>query len=350
MKDRQQYLILIPAFNPNKKLLQLINDLKEYNFDILVINDGSLKNNIFNTLKQKNKCFLLEYSENHGKGYAMKYGIKYYLKNLYDKYLGIITVDSDYQHIPNDILEIVNNMESNKIVLGSRDFNLENVPLLNGIGNKITSIIFKLLYGYKVSDTQTGLRGIPNMYLDDCLNIKGDRFEYEMEQLIYFVNKKINIKEVNIETIYYSNSDSKFNKIIDSLKIYEVMLKESFKFLITSLISAVLDLVLFILFLNVFYSMGDLSIIFATFIARICSEFVNFNLTKLFVFNSKEKFKDIIWKYYILSFIKMVMSALMVVLISKFIVRSETLIKIIVDSLIYFLSYRIQKKYIFKTS
>jgi len=127
------------------------------------------------------------------------------------------------------------------------------------------------------------------------------------------------------------------------------MLKESFRFLVTSLMSAILDINLFTIFLKVFNNLGDLSIIFSTFIARIAADFMNFNLTKYFVFDSTEDSKNILFKYYILSFLKMIISALSVLLISKFIFISKTIIKVVVDLLIYFLSYKIQKKYIFKT-
>jgi len=210
-------------------------------------------------------------------------------------------------------------------------------------------MVFKLLYGRKIFDTQTGLRGIPNKYLENCLEIPGNRFEYEMEQLIYFVNRSINIEEISINTIYYAKSESKFRKGIDSMKIYKVLLKESFRFLVTSLVSSFLDIILFTIFINTFASLGDISIFIATFIARIMADFLNFNLTKYFVFNSNEDSKNILLKYYILSFSKMGMSAFLVLLISKVIPINKTIIKVVVDTLIYFLSYRIQKKYIFKT-
>ena len=137
--------------------------------------------------------------------------------------------------------------------------------------------------------------------------------------------------------------------IIDSMKIYKVMLKESFRFLVTSLVSSFLDIILFTIFLSIFSSIGDLSIIFATFIARIIADFLNFNLTKYFVFNSNEDSKKILLKYYLLSFSKMALSAILVLLISKVIFINKTIIKMVVDILIYFMSYRIQKKYIFRT-
>jgi len=343
-------VILIPAYNPSDKLLKLLKELKKDKYKIIIVNDGSSKDNkIFSKLKDM-KYTVLEYSENHGKGYALKYGIKYYLKNLKDKYDGIITVDADYQHLPKDINKIATSITSDTIVLGSRDFNLKSVPILNRIGNKITSMVFKLLYGFKITDTQTGLRGIPNKYLEEAIQIDGDRFEYEMNFLIYFVNHKISLKEIFIETVYYERSESKFHKVIDSIRIYRILLKESFRFLVTSLISSGLDLTLFTLFLYVFSVFGnDLSIILSTFFARIIADFLNLNLTRLFVFDTKEDFKQILWKYYVLSFSKLFASALLVLLISKLLPFNKTLIKMVVDITIYFISYMVQKKYIFKT-
>ena len=347
MKD---YIILIPAYNPSSKLLELINDLRKYNVKILIVNDGSITGkNVFNKIKKINNCVLLEYNDNKGKGYAMKYGMQYYLDNLKNDYKGIITVDADYQHIPSDINKLAINMGVDTIVLGSRNFYLKDIPLTNKIGNRLTSFIFKMLYGIKISDTQTGLRGIPNRFIKEAIEIEGNRFEYEMEFLIHFVNSKVDIEEIDIETIYYHKSESKFNKIIDSMKIYKVMLKESFRFLVTSLISSFLDIILFTVGMNVFANLNDLAIIFSTFFARIAADFLNFKLTKYFVFNSNEDEKNILFKYYILSFAKMFTSALCVLLINKIININTTVIKMVVDILIYFISYRVQKKYIFKT-
>ena len=351
MENTNNYLILISAYNPSKQLERLVKDLNDLNLDLLIINDGSTENKeIFTKLREQYKCNILEYVVNKGKGFALKYGIKYYLDNL-KGYKGIITVDADYQHIPNDIIKIIEAMNQNKktIVLGCRNFNSINVPFLNRTGNKFTSLVFKLLYGKKIIDTQTGLRGIPNCYLKGCLNIDGDRFEYEIGELIYFVNNNINIKEINIETIYYETRESKFHKIKDSIRIYKIILKESFRFLITSLLSSFLDIILFTILLAILSNYGDISIILATFGARIIADLLNFYLTKNFVFYSVVETKKIILSYYLLSFIKMALSACLVLLISKYIFISKTIIKMIVDILIYFLSYRIQKKYIFKT-
>ena len=344
----KEYIVLIPAYNPNNKIIKLVKKINDLNYKVIIVNDGSSKENkYFEQLKDNN--IVLEYPENFGKGYALKYGIKYYLDYCFNDYKGLITADADYQHLPVDIDNLRAKAKDDVVLLGSRNFNQKNVPLPNRLGNKITSFVFQILYNQKISDTQTGLRLIPNRYLDECLEIEGNRFEYEMQMLIYFANKKIPMQEIEINTIYWSKKESKFKKVVDSLKIYHVLLNESFRFLVTSLVSSFLDIILFTISLSVFSSLGDISIIFSTFLARIIADFLNLNLTKYFVFNSKEESHKILFKYYILSFSKMAMSAFLVLMFSKLILINKTVIKMVVDILIYFISYKIQKKYIFKT-
>ena len=345
-------VVLIPAYNPNQKLINLVLQLKNNFSKIIIINDGSNRKSkkIFQELTNYPECTILEYPENRGKGYALKYGINYYLENLKDNYQGIITADCDYQHKPEDIINIALKLLGNQdsIVLGVRNFHLKNIPFPNRFGNLLTSFIFKFLYGIKIEDTQTGLRAIPNRYLNLCLETNGNRFEFEMNMLIKAVKNKINILEVPIETIYYSKGESKFNKFKDPIIIYKVLFTEYLKFIISSLSCSLIDVILFSMFLQLFINVNsNIQIIMATFFSRIITDF---NINKTIVFNSHENIKKIAIKYYILSFSKMMVSALFVLLIHHLLINiNETYIKIVVDTFIYFLSYKIQKKYIFKT-
>lgn len=341
-------VIIIPAYNPNKRLNKLINNLS--NYKIIVVNDGSKKDKIFKYLSDN--IIYLSYKENKGKGYAIKYAINYYLEFLKNDYKGVITVDADYQHLPVDIDKInyrlIGNQDS--IILGSRNFDTKDTPKMNKFGNRLTSNIFKMFYGTYLKDTQTGLRGIPNRYLNLCLEIDGDRYEYEMNQLIEFNKKNINIIEENIDTVYYKDKSSSFKKIIDSIRIYRVLFTEYVKFIITSLIASLFDVMLFTIFnLSLVSINNSLNIFISTIFARIIADFINYYLTNYFVFDSREKAKDILFRYYLLSCIKMIISAIIVILLSSIISINSTILKVIVDLFIFFISYKVQKKYVFKT-
>ena len=349
-------VLLIPAYNPSQKLIKLVKDLGNDFKKIIIVNDGSTNRaseKIFLELESNEICDVIGYSQNRGKGGALKYGINYYLENYKNEYKGIVTADADYQHSVSDIinvsLRLIGNQDS--IILGVRDFNSKNVPRSNRFGNKITSFIFKLLYGVKISDTQTGLRGIPNRYLNLSLEISGQRFEYEMSMLIKLVKEKIFIIQVPITTIYYKRSESKFIKTLDPIIIYKVLFTEYIKFTLSSLFSSVIDLVIFTLFISVFTNINNnIKIILGTFFARIVSGFINFNINKNLVFNSHERSDKILCKFYFYTFGTMLTSALCVMLLHNIFPNVlETLLKIIVDVAIYFVGYRIQKKYIYKT-
>ena len=219
--------IIIPAYNPNYKLVELIENLYKYNKNILVINDGSSKESNKYFEKIKEKCIILNSSENKGKGNALKKGFKYIVENE-KSFIGVVTVDADGQHQIEDIIKIENEIKDNpkKIILGYRDFDKENVPFLNKISNKMMCFLNKKIYGYNIKDTQTGLRGIPRSYLKEFINIYGERYEYEYNVLKYIQLKNIEFCQIAINTIYDKKIKSNYKKIIDSIKILKIFLSK----------------------------------------------------------------------------------------------------------------------------
>lgn len=353
---------LIPSYEPDEKLTKYIDELIKAGFKkIIIVNDGSSKNcqEYFNYLKEKEECIVLEHNINKGKGQALKTGFKYYLDNLQVQYSGIVTADSDGQHSVKDTIKVGNLIEKNKdketLILGVRNFKKDDVPFASSFGNNITKIIFKLLYGHKISDTQTGLRGFTNSYVKDCLDISGDRYEYELNLLIHATRNKVEIIEEEIETIYIEeNKSSHFNPIKDSIKIYKVLFMNFFKFTFSGLISFVIDWILFVISSNFIFAFLEQkqNIMISTIIARIISSVINFLLNKNMVFNCKNKgnTKVILIKYYMLCILQMIISGMLVSAITELLPISKNVIKIIVDLFLFFVSYKIQSNLIFKTN
>ena len=218
---------IIPALNPEDKLIKLVNDLKKDFDKIIIVNDGSESDEIFNKLKKINGCIILTHEVNMGKGEGLKTAFKYYLDNLSKKYSGVVCLDADGQHLPKDAVnmsELV--IKEDKFVLGTRLFNTKSTPFRNKLGNRITSRVFKWIYKVYIKDTQTGLRAIPNRLIKPMLTIEGSRFEYELNMLIDLVKMKEEILEYDIKTVYLkdSNKKSHYRVFQDSFRVYKVLL------------------------------------------------------------------------------------------------------------------------------
>jgi len=353
--NKNNVVILIPSFNPSYKLISYIDELINRGItDIIIVNDGSKKEciYIFDKLEKKSQCKVLNHAINQGKGRALKTGFNYFITTYKNK-VGVITTDSDGQHNVDDVIRIAKELKNNNcnVILGTRDFNTNTIPLKSKFGNKITSLIYAVLYNKKITDTQTGLRGIPVDVIKKIITLEGEKFEYEINMLIYISRNKINIKEITIDTIYTNkNIESHFKPIMDSLKIYSVIFKMFIKFSFSGIVSALLDITIFTILVKfIIYGSIQDKIFYGTIIARIISSVLNYFLNKNLVFESnsnKREYKYLL-KYYTLCLLQMLVSWLLVITIYKVIKLDEVITKELVDLFLFVVSYQIQSRWIF---
>ncbi len=352
MDYTSQVLVIMPALNPDHKMIDLIKSLKEKGLqNILIVDDGSKKElkHYFYEAQNEYGCRILTHAVNLGKGRALKNAFNCFLTE-YTHLKGCVTIDADGQHSAEDILRCVQELinQPNHLVLGCRDFDGQDIPMRSKIGNKATRNITKLICGKQITDTQTGLRAIPKDMVSELIGIPGERYEYEMNMLIEVIQKDWDISEVKIKTIYIEeNASSHFRPIVDSLKIYSVFLK----FLLSSGISFVVDLSVFTLCTKLlgFRSISQ-KIIFATIFARLISSLFNYKMNKNVVFQSNGSSKHSLIKYYVLCVIQMACSAILVTSLYKILKIDEVIIKVIVDAFLFMISFRIQKAWVFNKS
>ena len=224
-------IILIPSYEPDNRLINLVNELSNENTNIIIVDDGSGPSHKYIFDKCKDYADVISYEINNGKGYALKTGLKYIKDKFKEPYI-VVTMDSDGQHRVSDAKKLIKEIDENKkiLILGKRIRN-DNTPLRSKIGNSITRFIYRLTTNLDVYDTQSGLRVFNNTLVDFLLDIEGRRFEYEMNVLLKCAIDKIEIREVEIETIYIdNNSGSHFNAIKDSYRIYKDIIKNSIKY------------------------------------------------------------------------------------------------------------------------
>ncbi|MDK2905205.1 MAG: hypothetical protein PWR12_1281 [Eubacteriaceae bacterium] len=339
-------IVIIPAYKPDQRLNKLVEELIEKNFDLVVVDDGSGDGYklIFKKLQYLKQVELCRHQENRGKGAALKTGIAWALEKYPDT-CGVVTADSDGQHKPDDIERIASALEQNgdQLIMGTRDFSGAHVPFKSRWGNRITSFVYFISSGRKCRDTQTGLRGIPAEIAKVALDISGDRYEYEMNFLMEVAKAQYKIKEVPIETVYIDeNRSSHFHAVRDSARIYFNILK----FSLSSLISAVIDNSLFALFMLTAFTSSSVGILEATILARVISGCVNFLLNKHWVFQSAQRKGKESLQYMILFVSQMFLSWFFVSSFSAY-TQHLSILKILVDTSLFAISYFVQKNLIF---
>ncbi|MBQ7849474.1 MAG: bifunctional glycosyltransferase family 2/GtrA family protein [Clostridia bacterium] len=347
-------VILIPSLEPDDRLPAYMQQLLEAGFTrAVVVDDGSSEKYqpIFNQLAEMDGVTVLHHEVNRGKGCALKTGFSYIRDNIPEA-SGVITADADGQHTVPDCWKLAEALTADKRVLylGSRDFDLPNVPPKSRFGNKTTSAVFKLFYGVWLPDTQTGLRAFKREDLQFMIDVPGERFEYEMQMLIACARAKMDMVPITIETVYENeNEGTHFHPIRDSYRIYKVILGSFVKFMGASIISFVIDFVVLTLLGNTIFAPLAHGPFFAKVAARCVSAPCNFYLNSKYVFDKKMSGRTFA-RYVLLAVFIMLVSALGVDGLMQWLKIPNAvigLVGVVVDVVLYLVSYRVQNKWVF---
>ncbi|MBR3666392.1 MAG: bifunctional glycosyltransferase family 2/GtrA family protein [Ruminococcus sp.] len=338
----EKRIALIPAYMPDERLVELVDELERKGFSAVVVDDGSGEkyDSIFEACSFH--AAVLAHRENKGKGAALKTGLRFISRSFEAPYT-VVTLDADGQHSIKDAMRVCEAAERclSALVLGCRSFRSEDVkvPKKSLLGNKLTRTVFRLSSGVDVSDTQTGLRAFSDRHVSRMCGISGDRYEYEMNVLMEYARQELPIREVPIETIYIDkNSSSHFRPVGDSARIY----REILKFSASSLLCFVLDYLLYCLFSHLTGSVTAANII-----ARIFSAAVNFELNRRLVFGSKKSAGKSAAQYFALALFILACNTLMLNLLVRSVHIGRYAAKLITESAMFFVSYAVQRSFIF---
>ena len=305
------------------------------------MNDGSSPEfaPIFTAAAQVPGVHVVRHAVNLGKGAALKTGFNYALCQFPDL-AGIVTADADGQHLSEDILNVANHLLAHpaSLVLGVRAFE-GNVPLRSRLGNNVTRSVVRLLLGQQVTDTQTGLRGIPAALLPALLRLNSTGYDFELDMLVTARQLHFPLSEVPIQTVYEpGNPTSHFNPLLDSMKIYFVLLR----FCSVSLVTAALDNLVFYL---AWKKTGNL--LGSQIAGRAVAVLFNYFAVRRAVFFARDSHQSAFWRYLLLvvssgavsySCIRGVTAAFPIPVIWA---------KVAVESLIFFANFAIQRDFIF---
>jgi putative flippase GtrA len=323
-------------------MLQLIDRIKAgSDYGIIIVNDGSDPGctPVFEKAAAAG-CIVLSHEVNRGKGAALRTAFTYLLENNCSE--GFICADCDGQHTWTDIQRLAKTIPSYpaRIILGCRKF-LGKVPLRSMFGNRITEAVFSLITGNKIQDTQTGLRGFSASMLPWLVRLKGNRYEYEMNQLLEAGKAGYHFHCVPIETIYENNNEgSHFHPVRDSIRICLPILK----FSMSSMTCGILDFALLFLLKGV---SGNL--LFAVAAARVISSLCNYLLNKHLVFGVKtDKRLPSLLKYYLLATCILCLNYLLISFLNETLVLPLVISKLLTEVTLFGISFTVQHRIVFK--
>lgn len=197
--NKHKVVVIVPTYNNDKTLERVLKGILNYTNNIVVVNDGStdLTASILDNYTYVEQLHL---QKNSGKGIALKKGFEWALRQGY-KYA--ITIDSDGQHYPDDLIVFLEALEQEStpvLLVGNRNMSQDGIPKKSSFGNKFSNFWFWFLTQIKLQDTQSGYRLYPLEYLPKKLYTS--KFEFEIEVLVRTAWKKIPIKNIPIKVLY----------------------------------------------------------------------------------------------------------------------------------------------------
>lgn len=208
--------VVLPVFNEEKKIKDVLNTLTKIKLPVYLINDGSRDKTLSVIMKNapKNNTTLITHKINLGKGSAMRTGAQAAFKEGFE---AVIFMDADGQHDTADLEKFVKTLDTGKydVVLGSRNLH-HGVPLVRFLGNKAASVLISVLFGVYVSDILSGFRAITKTGFEK-LKLESTGYGIETEMIIKMAKFNLKSTEIPIQTIYHDKN--KGVTILDALGI-----------------------------------------------------------------------------------------------------------------------------------
>lgn len=328
-----EMVILMPVYNPNERIVNYVKKLKENNYQVILINDGSKSE--YHSLFEKmvHDCKIISYPLFKGKGYAIKKGIHYIKEHLQDK-KGIIILENEYD------LKQINHIRTliNK--------NSQKMCVVHHKGKRFLTKLFSMIYNKEFIDVDSELFGFSMNYLDQMMAV--DENCYEVQSLIQSVQNNQEIEEIQLE-----NKQQPFHLKNKTIQVLYVIFLHLIRFVSSSIISSVIDVLLAWILLDVLklWMTSDFwRIALSSLIARVLSTIVNYVINKKYVFKGKTNSKQTAIRFLILTIVITILSTLFVYVASSLHIMSEKLAKPVGDLLLFLLSYSAQTKWVFKNN
>ena len=333
--------IVIPAFQPDRRLLDVLLGLAGSRHSVVVVDDGSAREcrPIFDQAAAMERVVVLRHATNLGKGAALRTGFNHVLCETEEL---LVTADADGQHDPADILKVAAVAAENPddLVLGAREIG-RNAPRRSRFGNRVTRAIVRRLHGLQLRDTQTGLRGLPRALAEAMLRVPSCGYEFEMDMLIAARRSGVCIREVPVCTRYFDgNRSSHFNPLLDSMRIYFVLLR----FAAASLLTTILDNAVFC---SLFYFTANA--LLAQVGGRLAAVGLYFSLNQHLVFHSRNRDAGTLYRYLGVVGVSGAASYLALTLLHQSFGAPIIVAKLLAETGIFFANFLLLRDFVFRS-
>jgi len=342
-------IVLIPAYEPGPRLAGVVAGLlgADPDVEVVVVDDGSGPGfaPVF-ALVAGLGATVLRHGVNLGKGAALRTGFDHVIRAHPGD--DVVTADADGQHTVTDILRVADELRADaaagtpSLVLGCRAFS-GRVPVRSRAGNAVARSVFRLAAGWSLSDTQTGLRGIPAELVEWVRDQPGERFAYEQNVLLRSRRAGVAAREVPIETVYLDgNASSHFRPVADSLRIMLPLLL----FAASSLIAFAVDTVVLLVLTAV-----TGALIPAIIAARAVSATVNFAVNRRVVFRARGRagMPRQLVRYAVLALALLASNIVWLDALTRYGVPLVAA-KVLTEAVLFVTSYGVQRSFVFGTT
>jgi glycosyltransferase involved in cell wall biosynthesis len=216
--DRSTIAAVIPAFNEEKHIGDVVRRTRQQLEHVLVVDDGSRDQTEKNA--RDAGAEVIVHPQNRGKGEAVKTGLRHWLDR---QFIWVFLIDADGQHRPEEIDDFIRAAMSDgaALLLGNRMKDVSSMPLLRRVVNRYMSKRISRVCGQDIPDTQCGYRMVHRNLIPELLG-GTHRFDYDTEMLFVASRKGYRIESVPISTVY-SDEVSSIHPARDTIRYFKLM-------------------------------------------------------------------------------------------------------------------------------
>lgn len=218
-----RYCVIIPAYQAAKTIAALVRRARQHDLSVIVVDDGSVDQTV--TLATEAGAFVISHLHNEGKGKALRTGFDYALRTGFD---GIVTMDSDGQHDPDEIPALIRagEVQHAGLVLGNRlHAQPAGMPPLRHFTNRLMSRLISRWVRQPIPDSQCGFRLLRRELLQAISPLSAARYDIESEVILAAAAKRWKIISVPVKAIYDPTHRSHIRPLRDAWRFLRLLLR-----------------------------------------------------------------------------------------------------------------------------